>query len=154
MTSRSTQPNCDSSCIRTSRGRICLQPCRAGCDLPVPRDPLRHSFHHLQYRLASYLIEPSAHPFPEDTKSSLVCRLMSSADQVLADAAARQSDIARLGHRLRAGAAVLSSKPHPMAFFRNIATGSDQDASRRVKLAPIDAPSRPEMRTLNEIRSD
>ena len=46
--------------------------------LPVSRDPLIHSFHHLQYRLASYLVEPSAHPFPEDTKSSLVFRLMSS----------------------------------------------------------------------------
>jgi hypothetical protein len=46
--------------------------------LPVSRDPLKHSFHHLQYRLASYLVEPSAHPFPEDTKSSLVYRLMSS----------------------------------------------------------------------------
>ena len=46
--------------------------------LPVSRDPLKHSFHHLQYRLASYLVEPSAHPFPEDTKASLVFRLMSS----------------------------------------------------------------------------
>ena len=46
--------------------------------LPVPRDPLKHSFHHLQYRLASYLVEPAAHPFPEDTKSSLVFRLISS----------------------------------------------------------------------------
>jgi len=46
--------------------------------LPVSRDPLKHSFHHLQYRLASYLVEPSAHPFPEDTKSSLVFCLMSS----------------------------------------------------------------------------
>jgi glycosyltransferase involved in cell wall biosynthesis len=47
--------------------------------LPVPRDPLRNSLHHLQYRLASYLVEPSAHPFSKDTKSSLVFRLMSSA---------------------------------------------------------------------------
>jgi hypothetical protein len=46
--------------------------------LPVSRDPLKHNFHHLQYRLASYLVEPSAHPFPDDTKSSLVFRLMSS----------------------------------------------------------------------------
>ena len=46
--------------------------------LPVSRDPLKHSFHHLQYRFASYVAEPSAHPFPEDTKSSLVFRLMSS----------------------------------------------------------------------------
>jgi Glycosyl transferase family 2 len=46
--------------------------------LPVSRDPLKHSFHHLQYRLASYLVEPSTHPFPEDTKSSLVFRLISS----------------------------------------------------------------------------
>ena len=32
--------------------------------LPVTRDPLRHSLNHLQYRLASYLVEPSAPPFP------------------------------------------------------------------------------------------
>jgi hypothetical protein len=47
--------------------------------LPVPYDPLRGSLNHLQYRLASYLVEPSAHPFPGDTLSSLVCRLMASA---------------------------------------------------------------------------
>jgi glycosyltransferase involved in cell wall biosynthesis len=46
--------------------------------LPVSRDPLKNSFHHLQYRLASYLIEPATHPFPDDTKSSLVLRLISS----------------------------------------------------------------------------
>jgi glycosyltransferase involved in cell wall biosynthesis len=44
--------------------------------LPVSRDPLKHNFHHLQYRLASYLVEPSAHPFPEDTVISLGCRLI------------------------------------------------------------------------------
>jgi glycosyltransferase involved in cell wall biosynthesis len=47
--------------------------------LPVPLDPLRYSLNHLQYRLASYLIEPSSHPFPEDTMSGLVYRLVSSA---------------------------------------------------------------------------
>jgi glycosyltransferase involved in cell wall biosynthesis len=47
--------------------------------LPVPFDPLRHSLNHLQYRLASYLVEPSAHPFPEDTMWGLVYRLVSSA---------------------------------------------------------------------------
>jgi glycosyltransferase involved in cell wall biosynthesis len=47
--------------------------------LPVPLDPLRYSLHHLQYRFASYLIEPAAHPFPEDTMSSLIYRLASSA---------------------------------------------------------------------------
>jgi glycosyltransferase involved in cell wall biosynthesis len=47
--------------------------------LPVPRDPLKDSLNHLEYRLASYLVERSAHPFPEDTKSSLVYRLISSA---------------------------------------------------------------------------
>jgi hypothetical protein len=46
--------------------------------LPASCDPLKHSFHHLQYRLASCLVEPAAHPFPEDTKSNLVFRLMSS----------------------------------------------------------------------------
>jgi hypothetical protein len=47
--------------------------------VPVPHDPLRYSLNHLQYRLASYLVEPSAHPFPEDTISGLVYRLVSSA---------------------------------------------------------------------------
>jgi glycosyltransferase involved in cell wall biosynthesis len=47
--------------------------------LPVPCNHLRRSVNHMQYRLASYLIEPSAHPFPEDTLSGLVCRLASSA---------------------------------------------------------------------------
>jgi glycosyltransferase involved in cell wall biosynthesis len=47
--------------------------------LPVPLDPLRYSLNHLQYRLASYLVEPSAHPFPEDSMSGLVYRLVSSA---------------------------------------------------------------------------
>lgn len=47
--------------------------------LRVPGDPLRDSLHHLQYRLASYLVEPSAHPFSEDTMSGLVYRLVSSA---------------------------------------------------------------------------
>jgi glycosyltransferase involved in cell wall biosynthesis len=47
--------------------------------LGVPGDPLRDSLHHLQYRIASYLVEPSAHPFSEDTMSGLVYRLVSSA---------------------------------------------------------------------------
>jgi glycosyltransferase involved in cell wall biosynthesis len=47
--------------------------------LPVPRDPLKDSLNHLEYTLASYLVERAAHPFPEDTKSSLVFRLISSA---------------------------------------------------------------------------
>jgi hypothetical protein len=45
---------------------------------PVPPHPVARSLNHLQYRLASYLVEPAAHPFPEDTKWSLVCRLISS----------------------------------------------------------------------------
>lgn len=47
--------------------------------LPVPRDPLRYSLNHLQYRLAHYLIEPSAHPFPADTLLGLATRLAYSA---------------------------------------------------------------------------
>jgi glycosyltransferase involved in cell wall biosynthesis len=47
--------------------------------LPVLHDPLRYSLNHLQYRFASYLVEPSAHPFPEDTMSGLVYGLVSSA---------------------------------------------------------------------------
>jgi glycosyltransferase involved in cell wall biosynthesis len=44
--------------------------------ISVPQDPLRYSFHHLQYRLASYLVEPLAHPFPEDTRSGLAFQLI------------------------------------------------------------------------------
>jgi hypothetical protein len=44
----------------------------------VPPDPLFRCPNHLQYRLASYLIEPAKHPFPGDTVSSLVYRLACS----------------------------------------------------------------------------
>ena len=43
--------------------------------LPISHDPLARSLNHLQYRLASYLVEPSAHPFQRDTLSALVLRL-------------------------------------------------------------------------------
>jgi glycosyltransferase involved in cell wall biosynthesis len=51
--------------------------CRS-LSLPAARDPLAHAPHHLQYRLASYLVEPSAHPFPEDRALRLVWRLACS----------------------------------------------------------------------------
>lgn len=54
----------------------------AACErlgLPAPRDPLGYSWHHLQGRLASYLTEPSAHPFPQDTAANLLYRLACSA---------------------------------------------------------------------------
>jgi glycosyltransferase involved in cell wall biosynthesis len=47
--------------------------------IPVPHDPLRYNFNHLQYRLASFLVEPTAHPFPQDTLWGLVYRLVASA---------------------------------------------------------------------------
>jgi glycosyltransferase involved in cell wall biosynthesis len=43
--------------------------------LPVPRDPLSLNFNHLQYRFASRLVDPFAHPFPGDTVAGLGCRL-------------------------------------------------------------------------------
>jgi glycosyltransferase involved in cell wall biosynthesis len=43
--------------------------------LPPAHEPLSRNFNHLQYRFASYLIEPSAHPFPGDTLIGLGCRL-------------------------------------------------------------------------------
>jgi glycosyltransferase involved in cell wall biosynthesis len=46
--------------------------------LKLPDDPLQYSLHHLEYRLASYLVQPSSHPFPEDGKWNLVVRLASS----------------------------------------------------------------------------
>jgi hypothetical protein len=60
------------------KARLFATVCRQ-LGLPAASDPLRDSRNHLEYRLASYLVEPSAHPFPEDTKSSLVFRLLSSA---------------------------------------------------------------------------
>jgi len=47
--------------------------------IPIPDDPLNYNFHHLQYRLASYLAEPAAHPFPNDSISWLTYRLVSLA---------------------------------------------------------------------------
>lgn len=47
--------------------------------VPVSRDPLRYSLHHLQYRLTSYLVDPATHPFREDKLPGLVWRLGSSA---------------------------------------------------------------------------
>jgi glycosyltransferase involved in cell wall biosynthesis len=60
------------------KARLFASVCRQ-LRLAVPLNPLRYSLNHLQYRLASYLVEPSAHPFPEDTMPGLVFRLVSSA---------------------------------------------------------------------------
>jgi glycosyltransferase involved in cell wall biosynthesis len=47
--------------------------------LPAARDPLSRNFNHLQYRFASYMLEPSAHPFPGDTVITLGWRLIYAA---------------------------------------------------------------------------
>jgi glycosyltransferase involved in cell wall biosynthesis len=47
--------------------------------LPVAHDPLSRSFNHLQFRFASRLVDPSAHPFPGDTVIGLGCRLICAA---------------------------------------------------------------------------
>jgi hypothetical protein len=47
--------------------------------LPLAGNPLSRNFYHLQYRFASYLVEPSAHPFSEDTAISLGRRLIYTA---------------------------------------------------------------------------
>jgi glycosyltransferase involved in cell wall biosynthesis len=47
--------------------------------LQVAHDPLNRSFNHLQYRFASRLVEPSAHPFPGDTVIGLGYRLICAA---------------------------------------------------------------------------
>ena len=60
------------------KARLFASVCRQ-LAVPVRRDPLRCNLNHLQYRIASYLVDPSAHPFPEDTRSRLVYRLISSA---------------------------------------------------------------------------
>jgi glycosyltransferase involved in cell wall biosynthesis len=48
-------------------------------NLPLVRDPLSRNFNHLQYRFASHLVEPSAHPFPGDTTIGLGWRLIHAA---------------------------------------------------------------------------
>jgi glycosyltransferase involved in cell wall biosynthesis len=47
-------------------------------NLAISSDPLRYSLNHLQYRLASYLVERTTHPFPAETMLGLVCRLVYS----------------------------------------------------------------------------
>ena len=47
--------------------------------LQVADDPLNRSFNHLQYRFASHLVEPSAHPFPGDRVFGLGWRLICAA---------------------------------------------------------------------------
>jgi glycosyltransferase involved in cell wall biosynthesis len=47
--------------------------------LPAGHDPLSRNFNHLQYRFASHLVEPSAHPFPGDTVLGLGWRLVCAA---------------------------------------------------------------------------
>src|SRR3984893_6612592 len=47
--------------------------------LPLAHHPLSRNFNHLQYRFASHLVEPSAHPFPGDTVIGLGCRLIYAA---------------------------------------------------------------------------
>jgi hypothetical protein len=48
-------------------------------NVPLARDPLSRNFNHLQYRLASHLVEPSVHPFPGDTTIGLGWRLIHAA---------------------------------------------------------------------------
>jgi hypothetical protein len=60
------------------RARLLTTVCQR-LGLSVQGDHLRRSLNHLQYRLASYLTEPSAHPFPADALPGLVCRLVASA---------------------------------------------------------------------------
>ena len=47
--------------------------------LPAARDPLSRNFNHLQFRFASYLVDPSAHPFPGETVITLGRRLICAA---------------------------------------------------------------------------
>jgi hypothetical protein len=84
-TSYSAMPSLDASKLRErlhqdiEKARLFTTVCRQ-LRLAAPLDPLRYSLNHLQYRLASYLVDPSAHPFPEDSMSGLVYRLASSAN--------------------------------------------------------------------------
>jgi hypothetical protein len=56
--------------FRSTAGRL---------QLAVAADPLSRSFNHLQYRLASRLVEPSGHPFRGDTVTGIACRLVCAA---------------------------------------------------------------------------
>jgi hypothetical protein len=92
------------------RARLFASVCRQ-LRITVPHDPLRHSLNHLQYRLASYLVEPSAHPFPEDTVSGLVHRIVSSASM---------SSQMRLRDRAILVAWTIACILAPFGFRRNI----------------------------------
>jgi hypothetical protein len=46
--------------------------------LPIAREPLLVSITHLQFRFASYLVDPAAHPFMGDTMLKLASRLARS----------------------------------------------------------------------------
>jgi glycosyltransferase involved in cell wall biosynthesis len=83
-TSYSAMPALDASKLRerlhqdVEKARFFATVCHQ-LRLPVPPDALRYSLNHLQYRFGSYMVEPSAHPFSEDTMLSLVYRLGFSA---------------------------------------------------------------------------
>ena len=96
--------------------------------LPVARDPLSRNFNHLQFRFASYLVEPSAHPFPRRYSDQPWLAPHMRGNYIFADAVARTKHSAGLDNRLCADTLVLPAKPHRMAFCRNIATGSGQEA--------------------------
>jgi glycosyltransferase involved in cell wall biosynthesis len=83
-TSYSAMPSLDASKLRerlhqdVDKARLLATVSRQ-LRLTIPPDPLRYSLNHLQYRFGSYIVEPSAHPFREDTTLSLMYRLGFSA---------------------------------------------------------------------------
>ena len=92
---------------------------------------------------ASRLVEPSVHPFRGGYWDRRLLPRSMRGNYIFADAVARQNHTAGLNNGLRADTLVLPAKPHSTAFFPNFATGSDQDAAWRFKLAQVDAHSRP-----------
>jgi glycosyltransferase involved in cell wall biosynthesis len=113
--------------------------------LPVPHDPLRYNLNHLQYRLASYLAEASAHPFPEDTMPALGYRLVASASM---------SSQMHLRDRMLLVAWTFACLLAPPEFRKSFVLWrfapmsrprGHQGASRGTELPPVASPSRPGM---------
>jgi len=91
----------------------------------------------LQYRLASYLAEASAHPFQADTISGLVYRLASAASRSPQMRPRDRAILVTWAIMCVPCTASFSAEPRSMAFCAAVVATSHQGASRGFELAPI-----------------
>ena len=121
--------------------------------LPASRDPSEEQLSPFAISARLLLIRAVHPPFFGRHHVGRALSFNLFGGQVFADASARQSDTDRLGDRMCAGAAALSSKPNPMALFRNFATRSVEDIAQQTEFAPIRPPCRPSLNTDHQQRS-